>query len=357
MRSSMLIALLLLVAAADPFKEASLYLSGIEGLELYENEKGEILLKGEVQRQSDLKKIRVFTKDFPQIREAFSLAPEALLQIERLLTKRLKALEPQAKLHRRGQIFFLAGSFSDSTLASLRKIYAQVQGDQDGVGSLRAGDRSSIFLEIALVEVKRSALSRLGTRLESPVGLTSLVGRQSSISADPIRIFLDLALQKGEARIHAKQSIVSQNGRRGTFMAGGEFPIKVVSGLVAKVEFKRFGLILNVTPQLQGGKSVHLDIDSEISDVDMGSMVDGVPVLLKKEIRTQLSAKLDQMLAIAGIVENRQSQFVDRIPGLSSIPGLGRLFESEDFKRHQSEAYVFITPRLLTSPWLPSPEL
>jgi type II secretory pathway component GspD/PulD (secretin) len=94
-----------------------------------------------------------------------------------------------------------------------------------------------------------------------------------------------------------------------------------------------------------------------MSDIDMGSNVDGIPVVLKKELRTQIFAKLDQTIAIAGLVENRQSRFTDSIPGLSALPGLGRLFESEDFKRNRSEAYVFVIPRLMKSPWLPSPEL
>jgi pilus assembly protein CpaC len=224
----------------------------------------------------------------------------------------------------------------------------------------------TIFLEAALVEIKRTALEKLGTRLGGLVQFNMGVnfkfiqeaGKSLGIkTSDPVRLFLDLAMQKGEARIHAKQSIVTQNGKEGLFQVGGEFPIKVVSGYVARVDFKKFGLILKFTPQLAQPPMVHLQIDSEISDIDTGSLVDGIPVISKKKLKTQIFAKLGQTIAIGGIVRASESKFTDKIPGLSSIPILGALFQSEDFKRHQSEAYIFITPKRMEEAWLPSPEL
>lgn len=342
-----------LIVAKDAFNAASLYLGGIENIELIELSKGELEIQGEIQRSSDLKKIKQFTKDFPEVRNKTTLSPETSQQIERLLQKRLKILSPQTKLIKRGDAFFLSERVSAETLESLKKIYPQILTTNNTFPP--GAEAPTVFLEVALIEVKRTALSRLGLRLESPLGLTTHL--KGSLSSDPIRAFLDVALQRGEARVHAKQSVITQNGKQGTFIAGGEFPIKIVSGLVAKVDFKRFGLILNFTPQLQSQNRIHLQIDSEISDIDTGSMVDGIPVILKKEIRTQIFTTLGQMLAIAGLVENRQSEFRDQIPGLSAIPILGRLFESDDFKKHRSEAYIFVTPKKMDTPWLPSPEL
>jgi pilus assembly protein CpaC len=123
------------------------------------------------------------------------------------------------------------------------------------------------------------------------------------------------------------------------------------------VVFKEFGLILKFTPRLQSGQKIHLIIYAEMSDLDMGSLVDGFPMISKKKLSTQINARLDEMMALGGVVKAEQSTFSDEMPGLGSVPILGRLFRSEDFKRHKSEAYVFVTARKMEKAWLPKPDL
>lgn len=347
---------------ADPFEEAAALLGGVEGIQLSENSEGQAVLSGEVARGSDLKRIQVFLRRYPEVLNKTDLSPEAGDQIERQLSKRLKLIAPEGRLSRQGDRFILHGTDSQNVIQSLRKIYPSISfASAPNISRIQP----TVFLEVALIEIKKTALRKLGTRLSGAFAATANLGVQifkgqttgSTVALDPIRGFLDMAMQNGEARVHAKQSVVTQNGKMGQFQVGGEFPIKVVNGFVAKVEFKDFGLILKFTPHLQGPKVVHLEIDSEVSDIDTGSMVDGIPVIFKKKLQTQVFANLDEMMAVGGIVQSNQSRFVDQLPGLSAIPILGRLFESEDFKRHNSEAYVFVTPRRMDQPWLPSPEL
>lgn len=138
---------------------------------------------------------------------------------------------------------------------------------------------------------------------------------------------------------------------------GGEIPLKIVTGIIARVEFKPFGLILKFVPELQKPPYIHLNITSEISEVEASAQIEGMPIISKKQIKTQIFAKLNEMIAIGGMVRATQSQFTDEIPGLGSIPILGGLFRSEDFKRLKSEAYIFIIPKRMEQGWLPSPEL
>lgn len=304
-------------------EDAELYLADLEGLRFVDLGKGRPRVEGQVYRPSDYRRLHQFLRRHPEV-------------LNRTTGK---------DIHRS-------------------------QNGESGGGELNAVQRSviqpSLFLELVLVEIKKTALEKLGARLGSPLEMAGalqfnfLQNSTRSLSlgtTDPIRAFLDMAIQKGQARIHAKQSLVVENGRLGEFHVGGEFPMKVVSGLIAKVDFKQYGLILRFTPQLQSPPFVHLRLHSEISEIDTGSMVDGIPVITKKELKTQLSAKLDEMIAIGGMVRASQSQFTDAIPGLSSIPILGELFQSEDFKKLRSEAYIFVTPKKMTTPWMPSPEL
>lgn len=294
------------------FEEASAVLTGIEGIRLEESDVGEVSLKGTVYRREDLEIIQGFLGRHPEVKRAFSLDRE------------LKKATPTR------------------------------------------GPKDVFFIELVLIEVQKAAFQRLGIRMDSLISVTGDAAfgfvRGNGFSAlagsvDPIRAFLDIALQNGEARVHAKQSVVTEEGQPGKFFAGGELPIKLVSRESASIHFKSFGMSLLFTPRVQGPSRVHIDIESEISDIDTGSQVDGVPVILKKHLKTQFTSKIDQMIAIGGLVRASESKFSDKMPGLSAIPILGRLFQSKDFKNHKSEAYIFITPKRMNSPWLPSPEL
>ena len=363
-------AFILLVGVANPqtlndkiFDDAQAWLWETEGISLQEIEGGKLRLAGKLKRPGDMKKIREFLKSHPGVSDEVEIPSDVMKFTFKKIERRLKVLSPGAKLIQKGKEFIVTGNIGSKTIEKLKDIYPFIRIKRiDALDEIQA----SVFLEIALVEVKRTALKKLGMRMQSPVqlggvfNLNFLSNSQNSLgfkSEDPVRLFLDFAMQKGQARIHAKQSLVTQNGKEGVFHVGGEFPIKVVQGYVSRVEFKNFGLLLKFTPKLVQSPMVHLSIDSEMSEIDTGSLVDGTPVISKKRLKTQIFAKLDQTIAIGGIVRSTQSKFSDRIPALSSIPILGRLFRSEDFKRHRSEAYIFVTARRMNRSWMPSPEL
>ncbi|MDB5037627.1 MAG: pilQ 2 [Bacteriovoracaceae bacterium] len=346
------------------FEEASVLLSGIDGLEFQELEAGQLRLKGEIQRVGDLKKVKQLLSRHPEIDNKTHLSRDAILFAEKELRSRIKRVSPNSELKMSGSKFILIGAVSPSFLHELQNYYPDIILEEPEHHSRKI--EPTILLEMALVEVKKSALQKLGTHLNGNISAGSNFdfkflpkerGDWNIQSMDPIRAFLDLALQHGEAKIHAKQSIVTQNGKEGEFQAGGEFPIKIVSAHSSRVEYKQFGLFLKFTPFLESPPTIHLIVHSEVSDIDLGSQVDGLPMIVKKELKTQVFARLNEMMALGGVIRASQSKFSDEIPGLSSIPVLGRLFRSEDFKSQKSEAYLFITAKKMEGAWLPSPDL
>lgn len=287
---------------------ASFELSDLEGIDLVENERGQLHLRGTILRKSDLTKIDRFLRKYPEIKND--------AQIEEGLKPSKSSAKPSA----------------------------------------------TIFVEVALIEVKKSAFRSIGLRTSDIVEVeSSFVNspkRQFHLgTGDPVRAFLDVALQKGEAKIHAKQSLVAGEGKVGMFQVGGQFPIKTLSGPISKVEFMNYGLILKFKSSLISHDRAQLQIHSEISEIDMGSLIDGIPVVSKKELRTDVSIKLDEMMALGGLVQSSQANHSEGIPGLSQVPILGRLFRSEDFRRHRSEAYIFVHLNKMDQSWMPTPDL
>lgn len=285
------LSILILVFSGDSssiFEDGMLWLGDIEGVDLVEASPGRFEIRGDPLRESDDEKIREFVRRYPNVVNKTTRKPISSSQSNR-----------------------------------------------------------QIFIELSLVEVKRSAFQRLGLRFGQSIGfdlgfqISERLGLKGG-TTDPLRLFLDAALQQGEATIHAKQSLVANENEHAVFQVGGQFPIKVVSGYISKVDFKDFGLILKFKGRFISKNKLFLQLNSEISEIDMGSLVDGIPVISKKDLKTQITVTTNEMMALGGLIKSSQSKFSDGLPGLSEIPGLGRLFRSEDFKRHLSEAFIFI---------------
>ncbi len=334
--------------SAEPFGQ-------MEGVRIENLEDGKVVILGKIHRPSDRIRLDEYLQVNPDVEDRTSFSKDAQAHV----LARLKQLHPTASIRFEKDSFVVSGIESDR-LPELQAIYPRIKIEKMYRTESRAKqsvDQSTVLLEIALVEVKKTALRSLGFRVDSPLGLSVSLRPQFEFVGDPIRAFLDLALRKGEARVHAKQSVVTQNGKEGEFLAGGEFPIRVMGRESGQLVFKDYGLILKFTPQLQGGDRVHIALVSEMSDIDQERAVEGIPALRKKLLKTQLYTKLGEMMAVGGIVRSDQANAADGIPGLSEIPILGRLFRSEAFRKEKSEAYIFITPQKLEHGWIPSPSL
>jgi len=246
-------------------------------------------------------------------------------------------------------------------LQALRLIYPGVQISKSSWNKPER-IRPSLFLEIAFVEIKKDALKRLGLRfgqsldfglsihprlIHSPSDLINISG------INPIASFLDIALAQGQARIHFKQSLVTEDGEETYFRSGGEYSYRVKSTYSAGIGKIPYGIRLRFIPRLLHHNKVHLKIDAQIREPDMENAIGDFPPIDEKSLKTQLSVSLGETMAIAGILKSSQGKTITRLPGLGEIPILGSFFSSKSFRDNRSEAYIFITPRKLKAAWQP----
>lgn len=354
----------------DPFlEEAKVFLGPTEGINLRKSKNGQWSVRGKVHRSSDAERVAEFLKRNHDVDDNTEIAKEAQEQLKKRLKQKLKSLHASGEILSAGKgRFVLVGNESPSVLVELQQEYPYIEFSSNlaaapSTSSSAKTPQPSVLLELVLVEVMKSAFEKLGMHSQGNLSTSAMYVHRflpqsqslAMFGADPLKTFLDFALQNGQARIYAKEAVLAENDQVGEFQVGGEFPVKV-SGVSSSVTFKDYGLILKFRPHLLRSALVHLDLESEISELDLGSVVDGTPSLTKKRLKTQLTTKLDEMIAIGGVVRCSQAQMKDKIPGLSAIPGIGRFFESDDFKRNRSEAYIFVTPRKLSTAWNPTPE-
>ena len=174
----------------------------------------------------------------------------------------------------------------------------------------------------------------------------------------------DAAKENGLAKILAEPTLVTQSGHEAQFLSGGEFPIPVPRGLEGTtIEFKEFGVGIKFLPLVLDSQRISLKLNITVSElVNDNSVIvsaDGVsstfliPSLSKRSARTTVELADGQTLGIAGLINENLREVVTKFPGLGSIPGIGALFRSQEFRKGETELLILVTPHLV-KPLLPT---
>ncbi len=156
----------------------------------------------------------------------------------------------------------------------------------------------------------------------------------------------------GFAHVLAEPSLVSLSGQSATFLAGGEFPFPSrARDNEVTVEFKEFGVRLQLTPTVLDDDRIMLKVAPEVSELDFGRAVEtggvSVPALNVRRTDTTIQLGDGESFIISGLVSSQVLQNVDRIPGLGDLPVLGALFRATRFERDESELVMIVTPHLV----------
>jgi pilus assembly protein CpaC len=165
------------------------------------------------------------------------------------------------------------------------------------------------------------------------------------------------ALQtKNLLQILAEPTLIAVNGKEASFLAGGQFPFPIVQpgqGFTAvTIAFKDFGVKLNFTPLIQPNGNIHLRVVPEVSTLDFANAltISGftVPALSTRRAETEFELQDGQSFVIAGLMDNRVTNIVNKVPGLGDIPILGNFFKSKSAQKSNTELVVLCTARRIS---------
>ena len=184
----------------------------------------------------------------------------------------------------------------------------------------------------------------------------SLLGGYSKTGA-PAQAMIDMLDRENLITVLAEPNLTAVSGQTASFLAGGEFPVPVKQDKdTMSIEFKPFGVSLDFTPTVLADDRISLKVRPEISELDPSASIvmDGlsIPGIRVRRVETTVEVASGQSFAIGGLLQNNITDQLDRIPGLGSLPVLGALFSSADYRNHKSELVVIVTPYLVrpTSP-------
>ena len=117
------------------------------------------------------------------------------------------------------------------------------------------------------------------------------------------------------------------------------------------IVFKEYGVRLNFKPTIIDEDHIRLELEPEVSTLDFANGVrfDGfvIPALRTRRAKTGIELRDGQSFALAGLLDNNETQSLSKVPGLGDIPILGNLFRSKQFQKNESELMFIVTAQLV----------
>jgi pilus assembly protein CpaC len=114
---------------------------------------------------------------------------------------------------------------------------------------------------------------------------------------------------------------------------------------------------LTFNPVITDNNTIRLYVKPEVSSLDFANAVSfngfTIPALSTRKMETNIELGEGQSFVIAGLIDNRLTETMSKIPGLANLPILGNLFKSKQVDRNNTELVVMVTPEM-TMPLQPN---
>jgi Flp pilus assembly secretin CpaC len=160
---------------------------------------------------------------------------------------------------------------------------------------------------------------------------------------------INLLERSGSALTLASPRLSARSGGKAELTVGGEVPVVTSSISGPSVEYKDFGILLNIEPKLYGTDQIATKVKAEISQVDKANQIGEYPAFKTRRTENDVQLKVGETLVLSGLVTEDSQTAREGLAWLKDLPFLGQLFSNKSFKGNRTELVIFITPRLLTN--------
>ncbi len=201
----------------------------------------------------------------------------------------------------------------------------------------------------------RTGEAVLDLNIGPPSGLGAFVpGFSYAIfSGADVRAVLNLLASESKLKVISSPSLMVLNNQTATIEVGDQVPITTQqqqstvadANVVNSIEYRDTGVILTVTPRVNAGGLVTMEISQEVSDVTPNPTDPLTPTIQQRKINSTVAIQSGETVVLGGLIRENDSFTSSGIPGLYNIPIIGFLFGQTTDDRSRTELVVLITPR------------
>ena len=236
--------------------------------------------------------------------------------------------------------------------------------------------RSEVVVEVEILEVDRSRLRQYGIEITS--GIPGTEGVISAIGPDPTKTFtLDdnpyskeslvvtglpgvivrLLESDRSTRVLASPQLRISEGQTAQARFGDQVPVPVTTftpiasgGIsqqpITSFEYKNVGVNIDITPRVHHDGDVTLSLKLDVSAIGAPGF-QGLPTFNSRTVNSVIRLKDGETTMIAGLIRDDERKTLSGLPGLASIPVLGRLFSRNQTEVETSDIVMTLTPHVV----------
>lgn len=239
--------------------------------------------------------------------------------------------------------------------------------------------RAEVVVQVEILEVNRSRLRDYGIEISS--GIAGTAGVAGGLGPDPTKTFTleDNPYSKGNlvvsslpgvlyrllrsdssTRLLANPQLRTSEGETATARFGDQVPVPVTvftpvaqGGLsqqpVTSYEYKDVGVNIDITPRVHHDGDVSLSLKLDISSVGPAGF-QGLPTFSSRTVNTVIRLHDGETNILAGLISDSERSSLSGLPGLASIPVIGRLFSKNHDENAQTDIVMTLTPHVVFRP-------
>ncbi|HOL72858.1 MAG TPA: type II and III secretion system protein [Bryobacteraceae bacterium] len=233
-----------------------------------------------------------------------------------------------------------------------------------------ARGRTQVAIQLQFLEVDRSSLLTYGLLLPRNlpilyVGSSGVVGALTALAnlklstnmfgvgIGDAQAFASMAKATGRNLLDAE--VRTAHGSTATFHIGDQFPIATATFIGGDFlvpptfTFEDLGLVMKVTPHVNGMEEISLDVNAEFK-VLAGQSINGVPVISTRRLESKVRLRAGEWAIVAGLMSSSEAKAFTGLPGVSQLPLIGPLLRKNDDEKLSTEVLLLLRPYVLSLP-------
>jgi general secretion pathway protein D len=192
-----------------------------------------------------------------------------------------------------------------------------------------------------------------GTPPNLGAGVLQLIHRAAS---GDVRAVLNAKGEDGRVQVLASPQVMVLDNQKAQIKVGARISVQVGSqtgvtqGVINSYQYLETGILLAVTPRINSGGLVTLEVNQEVSSADRGSINanNPNPDVNSRSAQTTVVVASGESIVLAGLISEDKSRTSSGVPLLSKIPILGAAFGQQTINRQRTELVLVITPRIVS---------
>lgn len=218
------------------------------------------------------------------------------------------------------------------------------------INKLEIPGTNQVNVKLSVVEVTKEFTDNVGIDWSS-AGATPGTFRFVKFDADTLTSLVHAISNDSVARVLAEPNLSVLSGETAEFLVGGEVPLVTTSANNGtNVQYKEFGIKLNVGARVSNSKRIRITLGEEVSNIDSTYSTkggDSFPALQTRRARTTVELADGESFLLGGLISNNEREALARMPFIGDVPILGALFRNASTSRTRSELMVVATVNLV----------